>query len=138
MCPYARARNTRTRTRREEKPSRSLRSRSKSPIPSDAPPLMRQDSSRSLRSRSRPPIPSAPPPHSHQSPRSLRSLGLPASYAQRKPLHSVCRARETAAQSYIHLPRPQIPSAPPPTRSLRSLVAAPCRKSAHVSGDALG
>lgn len=138
MCPYARARNTRTRTRREEKPSRSLRSRSKSPVPSAPPPLMHQDSSRSLRSRSRPPIPSAPPPHSHQSPRSLRSLGLPASYAQGKPLHSVVRARGTAAQSYIYLPWPFIPSAPPPTRSLRSLVAAPCRKSAHVSGGALG
>ena len=82
------------------------------------------------------PIPSVPPPNSLQLPRSLRSLGLPASYARGKPPCSVVRARETAAQSTIHLPKPKIPSVPPPTRSLRSLVAAPCRHYAHVTADA--
>ena len=84
------------------------------------------------------PIPSRFPPFPLHLPRSLRSLGLPASYAQGKPLHSVVRARDSAAQSTIHLPEPKIPSVPPPPRSLRSLVAASCRHNAHVSGGAPG
>ena len=60
------------------------------------------------------PIPSVPPPNSLRLPRSLSSLGLPASYAQGKPLHSVVRARDSAAQSLIHLHEPKLPSVPPP------------------------
>ena len=69
-------------------------------------------------------------------PRSLRSLGLPASYARGKPPYFVVRAWERAAQSFIYLPKPHIPSDAPPTRSLRSLVAAPCRLHATATGDA--
>lgn len=81
------------------------------PIPSDPPPAFPpQDATNtksgrhSLASLARglpcgspfPPIPLRLPP-------SLRSVGLPASYARGKPPHSVSRAGEGAAQSPVHL-----------------------------------
>ena len=70
-------------------------------------------------------------PHSLRLPRSLRSLGLPASSARGKPPHSVSRARERAAQSPIHLLEPYSLRCPSlslaPLARCRSVPPACCR-----------